>query len=89
MYAESFRGYFCSQAIRAVIGSQPLATDRRNPPRDKDCHKLNNNSLEVFTLPLYQYFARKLEFLLLEALNLFLILPNVILPVSPPNQNHR
>jgi len=61
----------------------------RIPRRDKHCHKLNNNSLEVRTLPMYQFIVRKLEFLLLEALNLFLILPNVILPVSPPSQNHR
>ena len=31
---------------------------------------------------MYQYTVHKLEFSLLEALNLYLILPNVILPVA-------
>lgn len=34
---------------------------------------------------MYQYIAHKLEYLLLEVLNLYLILPNVILPVSLPS----
>ena len=34
---------------------------------------------------MYQYIVHKLEFLLLEVLYLYLILPNVILPVSPPS----
>jgi hypothetical protein len=34
---------------------------------------------------MYQYIVHRAEFFLLEVLNLYLILPNVILPVSPPS----
>ena len=72
------------QGVGAATRSQPLTKSRPNPYAWYTLHKLNNNNLAVRTLPLYHYILHKLEFLLLEVLNLYLILPNVILPFSPP-----
>jgi len=67
-----------------VIWSQPLAKSRPESLRMTNTfQKLNN--FEDGTFPMYQYTVHKLEFVLPEALNLYLILPNVISPVSPPS----
>jgi len=84
MYAESFRSYFWLQGLREAIRSQTLVGAGGIPPRDKHSHKLYNN-LGAGTLQMYQYILHKAEFLLLEFLNLYFILPNLILPVCPPN----
>jgi len=81
MCAESFRGRCCLQGVRAAVRSQPLAKSRPSSSCEKHCHKLNK-SLDVRTIPLYQYIVDNLEFLFLEVQNLYLILPNVILPAS-------
>jgi hypothetical protein len=83
MYAENFRGCFYLQGVRAAIGSQLLAKSRPNP---SVCLKLNNN-LAVRTLPRYQYVVHKLVFLLFEVLNLYSVIQNVILLVSPPSKS--
>jgi len=57
----------------------------RIPPHDQHSHKITTKNLAVRTLPIYKYIAHKEEFLLLEVLNLYNILPNVILAVSPPS----
>jgi hypothetical protein len=62
-----------------------LSQEQVESLRATNSHKLTNNSLAVRTLSLYQYAVHRLEFLLLEVLNLFLILRNVILSVSPPS----
>ena len=48
-------------------------------------HKPNTSDLEVRTLIMYRYIVHIAELLLLEILNLYFILPNVILPVFPPS----
>jgi hypothetical protein len=66
-------------------GHNPQLRAGRIPWHDKHSHKLNTNNLEVRTPITYQYLVHKAELLLLEVLNLYSTLPNVILPVSLPS----
>lgn len=66
MYAQTFRGCFCSQRVTVAIWSQPLAKSRLNASMWQTHHKLNNHNLGVHTLPVYQYTVHKLKFLLLS-----------------------
>jgi len=83
MYAKASKVVYVYRGSEQRYGHNPWLRVGRIPPHDKHFQKLNN--FEDGTLLMYQYTVHKLEFLLLEALNLNLILPNVILPVSPPS----
>jgi hypothetical protein len=65
--------------MKAAI--KPLAKSRHNPSA-RQCRKLCND-LKIRTFPVYQYTVHKAIFLSLEVLNVYLVLPNLILPVSP------
>ena len=81
---ESFRSCLWLQELREAIRSQTLAGAGRIPPHDKHSHKIYIN-LGVGTLQMYQYIWHKAEFLLLGFLNLYFILPNLILPACTPS----
>jgi hypothetical protein len=89
MHAECFRVFFFFFFFyigsERRFGHNPLRRVGGIPPRDKRRHKRSSNNPEVCTLPMYQYIVHRQEFLSLEVLNLYLILPNVILPFPLPN----
>ena len=78
------RLFLCTGGIRAVIQSQPLAKSRPNPCAWQTLSRTQQLWWRPPpTLPICTVHNRQL--LLLEGLNLYLILLNVILPLSPPS----
>ena len=77
------RLFMCTGGPKRRYSHSPWLRAGRIPLHHTHCQELNNS--KDVPLPLYQCTVHNREFLLVEGLNLYLILLNAILPLSPPS----